>query len=89
MSAPKFYTVRGDSGNTVSRSFCPQCGSPLFSRLTGMPKVVGIRVGSLDDPSRYQPTLDIFVASAQPWDCLNPALPKFPGYPTGIGPKQP
>jgi hypothetical protein len=86
--APKFYTVRGDSGNKVSRGFCPECGSPLFSRLSGMPDVVGVRVGSLDDPSRYRPTMDIFVTRAQPWDFMNPELPKFPGYPQAVGPER-
>ena len=85
---PKFNTVMGDSGNTVSRGFCPECGSPLFSRLSGLSDVVGVRVGSLDDPSSYQPTMDIFVASAQPWDHLNPELPKFPSYPPGVGSKR-
>ena len=86
--APKFYTVTGDSGNKVSRGFCPECGSPLFSRLSGMPGVVGVRVGSLDDPSRYRPTMDIFVRSAQSWDSRNPELPKFPGYPKAVGPER-
>jgi hypothetical protein len=86
--APKFSTVTGESGNRVSRGFCPECGSPLFSRLSGLPDVVGVRVGSLDDPSGYQPTMDIFVASAQPWDHMNPELPKFPGYPPGVGSKR-
>ncbi|MGE0826905.1 MAG: GFA family protein [Candidatus Binatia bacterium] len=84
---PKFYTVTGNSGNTVSRGFCPACGSPLFSRLSGMSDVVGVRVGSLDDPSHYRAAMDIFVASAQPWDHMSPELPKFPGYPQGVGPK--
>jgi hypothetical protein len=86
--APKFYTVTGDSGNKVSRGFCSACGSPLFSRLSGMPDVVGVRVGSLDDPSRYRPTMDIFVTRAQPWDSMNPELPKFPGYPKAVGPER-
>jgi hypothetical protein len=86
--APKFYTVTGDSGNTVSRGFCPECGSPLFSRLSGMSGVVGVRVGSLDDPSHYRAVMDIFVASAQPWDHMNPELPKFSGYPKEVGPKR-
>jgi len=85
---PKFFTVTGNSGNTVSRGFCPECGSPLFSRLSGMPNFVGLRVGSLDDPSSYRPTLDIFVTSAQPWDHMNPQLPKFPGYPQAVGPER-
>ena len=53
-----------------------------------LPDVVGVRVGSLDDPSGYRPTMDMFVASAQPWDHMNPELPKFPGYPPGVGSKR-
>ena len=33
-----------------------------------------ITAGSLDDPSLYKPTLDIFTSSAQPWDHMNPVL---------------
>jgi len=76
----RFYSTTADSGNTVSRGFCAECGSPLFSRLSGMPDIVGVRAGSLDDPSWHRPAMDIFTASAQPWDCMNPDLPKFPGY---------
>jgi hypothetical protein len=76
----RFYGVKGDSGNTVHRGFCAECGSPLFSRLSGMPDVVGVRAGSLDDPSWHRPLMDIFTASAQPWDYMNPNLPKFLGY---------
>jgi hypothetical protein len=39
-----------------------------------MPDLAMITAGSLDDPSLYKPTLDIFTASAQPWDHMNPAL---------------
>jgi hypothetical protein len=73
-----FYTVRADSGNTVSRGFCSECGSPLFSRLSAMPEIVGVRAGSLDDPSWHRPAADIFTKSAQPWDYMNPELPKYP-----------
>jgi len=76
----RFYSVKAHSGNTVSRGFCAECGSPLFSRLSGMPEVVGVRAGSLDDPSWHRPAMDIFTASAQPWDYMNPDLPKSPGY---------
>lgn len=77
---PRFYTTRANSGNTVSRGFCPECGSPLFSRLSARIDIVGIRAGSLDDPGEYRPAADIFTRSAQPWDCMNPELPKYTGY---------
>ena len=51
----RFYLLKADSGNTVSRGFCAKCGSPLFSRLSGMPEVVGVRAGSLADPSWHRP----------------------------------
>lgn len=37
--------------------------------------------GSLDDPSWYAPSRDIYVKSAQPWDQMDPNLPKADGMP--------
>ena len=33
--------------------------------------------------NRFRPEADIFVRSAQPWDHMNPALPKYGAYPPG------
>ena len=74
--SPKFFDVKADSGNITRRGFCADCGSPLF----GLPGVSGemvtIRVGSLDDPSGYRPSQDVYTSRAQPWDYMNPDLPK-------------
>ena len=78
---PKHYDVKTDSGSTASRGFCPECGSPLFAKPGSMLDVIGIRAGSLDDPSWFKPTMDIYTASAQPWDHMNPQLSKLPGMP--------
>lgn len=72
----KYYEVTADSGSTVGRGFCPNCGSRLFSKPPN-PELMGIMAGSLDDPSYFQPTMDIYTDSAQPWDYMNPDLPKF------------
>lgn len=77
----KYYEYTADSGNTVGHGFCPNCGAPLVGRSSGLPELIAIRVGSLDDPSWYQPAMSIYVDSAQPWDYLNPNLPKFPKMP--------
>jgi hypothetical protein len=78
----KYYDVQAESGNTVSRGFCPECGTPLFALLSTLPTVVSIRVGSLDDPSWVQLAMDIWTISAQPWDYLNPTLTKVKTQPT-------
>jgi hypothetical protein len=77
----KYYDSKGDSGNVVSRGFCPSCGSRLFGKPSVMPDLMVIMAGSLDDPSWYKPGMDFYTASAQPWDYMNPDLPKFPQMP--------
>jgi hypothetical protein len=76
--SPRKHVTKADSGNDVRREFCADCGTPLFAG-GGIPShLVAIKVGSLDDPSGFAPMLDIWTQSAQPWDVMNPALPKVP-----------
>jgi hypothetical protein len=78
---PKCFDVTADSGNVTRRLFCGECGSALFGEPGSSPEIVTIRAGSLDDPSQFRPAQDIFTASAQPWDYMNPRLPKTPRLP--------
>ena len=77
----KYYDSRADSGHTFSRGFCPNCGARLFGKSSGMPAIIAITAGSLDDPGRFKPAIDFYTSSAQPWDHMNPQLPKFPKQP--------
>jgi len=51
------------------------------------PDTTNIRAGSLDDPSWFRPTMDIYTASAQPWDLMSADTPKFARLPTPQGPQ--
>src|SRR5436853_6157554 len=51
--APKRYIARSDAGNAVTRFFCSDCGSPLYIQVASRPDIVGLRVGTLDDPSEF------------------------------------
>ena len=64
---PVYYDRVADSGNIATRAFCGACGSPLFASSSAKGEFVGIRAGSLDDPSWYRPTREAWVTSAQPW----------------------
>lgn len=70
-----------DPGHVMRRGFCRDCGSPVLLTNGARPGVMVIYAGSLDDPGWYKPSRDIFVKSAQPWDCMDPNLPKFDGMP--------
>lgn len=80
----KYHQVTGESGYTLDRGFCPECGSPVLikgQRASSFGLIV-LWAASLDDPTWFRPAMDIFVVSAQPWDHMNPALRKFEHTPT-------
>ena len=80
---PSVYDTIGESGKKVHRTFCSECGSTLFSTAESMPGVVFVEAGSLDDASWLQPSMHIFVRSAQPWARIPPDMPTFEAMPTG------
>lgn len=73
-----------DSGNPMSRGFCPICGTPLFTGNGPDAPLLAIRVGALDDPDSVRPTETIWTASAPAWAWIDPDLPQSEGQPPPI-----
>lgn len=82
--APAAYQKAADSGNMVTRRFCPACGTQLFSDSTGRPGLTVVRLGTLDEPSAIRPTANIWSASAPAWACLDESLDRFEGAPPPV-----
>jgi len=78
----KYYDLKADSGSRISRGFCPNCGSPMFTLLEMAPDAIAIKAASLDDPTLYHPEMHLYTSSAQPWDPIpDDELAKFPKMP--------
>lgn len=77
----KFFEHAGGSGNLLQRGFCPNCGSPILSKVGIMPGLLGVRAGTLDDAAHYRPTAGIYVSRKAPWDQLLPGIAAFPEAP--------
>ena len=76
------YGVRAASGQLAIRHFCRACGSLLFGRSDdGRDPIMSIYIGTLDDPSAFQPTAAICTRSRAPWDRAVPGLREFQGMP--------
>jgi hypothetical protein len=76
------YSKTGDTGKTIERQFCPECGSSIADEANAAPGIVMISSGTLDDPSWVKPAMQIYCDSAQPWVELGgdmKAFPKMPG----------
>ena len=76
------YSVTAESGEQVTRRFCPTCGSPLFSELSANPGIKVVKAGSLDDPGLLQPSSHAWTKSAQPWSETIGELPRFATNPS-------
>ena len=61
----KSYKVKADSGNGVTRNFCPICGARIMVELEG--GVVGVSYTTLDDNSWLEPAIEFYTSKAQPW----------------------
>ncbi len=79
----RFYDRPADSGNMVSRGFCPTCGSAVYSMNSAMPGMVFPRASSLDDPEVAEPGMTVYASRALSWSRIDPSLPSFPGMPSG------
>ena len=55
-----------NSSSAAERGFCPDCGTPLSFRFHDSPWI-DVTIGSLDQPARVSPQLNIGVESRIPW----------------------
>jgi hypothetical protein len=79
----RYHFTHGLAGGKHKRGFYPECGSRITGgesdeKPTGF---VGVTAGCLDDPSWFQPQMDIFVSEAQSLDQMDSTIPKFEQYP--------
>jgi hypothetical protein len=65
-------------GSQHTASFCNACGGYLWSEYgSGFEPCRFVRVGTLDQPDRFQPDVHIYTATKQPWVILPDGVPAF------------
>lgn len=69
------YSSPTDSGVTATRQFCPECGGRISFSSTGIPGMLAITAGSMDDPNAISPSISVFHKRHASWDHLDPSLP--------------
>src|SRR5688572_16879744 len=71
------YVRTGDSGKSIHRHFCSQCGTTLYTEFDVDPDHVSIKACSLDDPSGLKPDRHLFMIRKQPWLGLADNLTRY------------
>ena len=66
---------RKDLKRPVTRFFCATCGTAIGTRSPARPGSFIIKVGTLDDPSGFQPQMAIFTVDQQPYHHIPEGIP--------------
>jgi hypothetical protein len=77
----RVFTSKAASGGEAVRNFCPVCCSLVFGGPVGQTDSHTIYAGSLDDPSRFRPTVAIFTRDRPIWAVMPPGLAVFEAMP--------
>lgn len=73
-----------DSGNIVTRCFCPVCGAPVYSLNSGMTDFLFVRASSLDNPEIYAPQLTVYTSRAPSWGRIDSGTETFEAMPPNV-----
>lgn len=65
--SPRRFQHSADSGSTMTKEFCADCGSQLFGFGSRGQGIKHVKVGSIDDASFVRPAVDVFVSKALPF----------------------
>ena len=65
----KSYRVEADSGNHITRDFCPACGTRILVELEGGIGI-GVSYTTMDDNSWLEPAVEFYASKALPWITL-------------------
>lgn len=76
------------SGNTLTRRFCPDCGTPVLSGSSARPNVRVVRLGMLEPGHGLRPTMAIWTEEAPDWAAIDPAMEQCARQPAPPTPPQ-
>lgn len=74
--------VAYQSSPGVTRTFCGRCGCALTYQLEKLADSIDVTIGSLDDPNRFAPTMEVWLQDKVSWQPTDEHLSHFPGSST-------
>jgi hypothetical protein len=72
------YSRTGDSGQTLTRGFCPACGAAVYVKASRMLEITGVPVGAFADPAFPAPIRSVYEQSKHDWVALPEELTQHP-----------
>ena len=82
------FCHNSDSGNTMTKHFCSNCGSQMFGTNSAKPDRIHIKVGTMDDAKWFQPQCNVWASSRLPSTPVSPDVKDFATMPPAPTKKQ-
>ena len=79
---PKTYQHPSDACTTMTKHFCSDCGTPLFTQNSARKGMLGLRAGLINEHEEFTPKANVYTSSkmkATPLDEGLPVFDKMPG----------
>ena len=77
------FKHKAKSGNTMTKRFCPNCGTLMFGNSSGRQNSVSIRAGTIDQFDLIKPQMNVFVAKKIESTPIDKSLPCSDAMPSG------
>ena len=71
------YEHESDRGNTMTKHFCPTCGSHMFGSNSKTPERCAVWVGVIDDARWFKPQAYVYASKKLPHTPVNPEVETF------------
>ena len=71
------YATQSDRGSTVTRHFCKDCGSHIFSQISDIPDILTVKAVTLEQFKNFIPQYLVWTQSATPSCALPNDVPTF------------
>lgn len=81
LSDARGYLREFESAPGTIRTFCSNCGSPIYAYLTRTPHIIRIRLGTLDTGFSKHARAHTFVSDRATWDVIEGDLLQFETWP--------
>ena len=78
---PSSFQHKSERGSEMTKYFCKDCGSQMFTSNSNFPERRGVRVGVIDNADWFQPMANVFTCrklSSTPLDAEVTAFDKMP-----------
>lgn len=63
----KLFNSVSEAGRTLSRSFCPNCGTTVYWEAEFLPDSVGVAAGCFEDPGFPEPMASVWTRTKHAW----------------------